>query len=32
MRLLDGGDHALTDFDQERPHVLDFLGLRSVPA
>ena len=27
MRLLDGGDHALTDFDQELPHILHFLGL-----
>jgi predicted esterase YcpF (UPF0227 family) len=24
MRLLDGGDHALTDFDQELPHILHF--------
>jgi uncharacterized protein len=27
MRLLDGGDHALTDFDEELPHILGFLGL-----
>ena len=27
MRLIEGGDHALTDFDQELPHVLRFLGL-----
>jgi len=28
MRLLEHGDHALTDFDEELPHVLAFLGLR----
>jgi predicted esterase YcpF (UPF0227 family) len=28
MRLLEHGDHALTDFDEELPHVLTFLGLR----
>jgi hypothetical protein len=22
------GDHALTDFNQELPHILSFLGLR----
>jgi uncharacterized protein len=27
MRLLDGGDHALSDFDAELPHALRFLGL-----
>ncbi len=27
MRLLDGGDHALTHFDDELPHILGFLGL-----
>ena len=26
-RLLDGGDHALTAFDEELPYILDFLGL-----
>jgi uncharacterized protein len=28
MRLLDGGDHALTDFNEELPRALAFLGLR----
>jgi predicted esterase YcpF (UPF0227 family) len=27
MRLLDGGDHALSDFDEQLPHILSFLGL-----
>jgi len=27
MRLIDGGDHALTAFDEELPHILRFLGL-----
>jgi uncharacterized protein len=27
MRLLDGGDHALSAFDEELPHILHFLGL-----
>jgi predicted esterase YcpF (UPF0227 family) len=27
MRLRDGGDHALTDFDEELPHIVAFLGL-----
>jgi uncharacterized protein len=27
MRLLEGGDHALSDFDQQLPHLLRFLGL-----
>ena len=27
MRLLDGGDHALSDFEQHLPFVLSFLGL-----
>jgi uncharacterized protein len=27
MRLLDGGDHALSDFDEHLPAVLAFLGL-----
>jgi predicted esterase YcpF (UPF0227 family) len=29
MRLREGGDHALTDFDEELPHILEFLGLAS---
>ena len=28
MRLLDGSDHALSDFDRHLPFVLDFLRLR----
>jgi predicted esterase YcpF (UPF0227 family) len=28
MRLLEGGDHALTDFDKHLPHILSFLRLR----
>jgi predicted esterase YcpF (UPF0227 family) len=28
MRLLDDGDHALSDFDAHLPALLDFLGLR----
>ena len=28
IRLLEGGDHALSDFDSELPHVLGFLGLQ----
>jgi len=27
MRLREGGDHALTEFDEELPQVLSFLGL-----
>lgn len=27
LRLLEGGDHALSDFDAHLPHVLRFLGL-----
>ncbi len=27
IRLLEGGDHALSDFDNHLPHILDFLGL-----
>jgi uncharacterized protein len=27
MRLLEGGDHALSAFDEELPHILSFLGL-----
>jgi uncharacterized protein len=29
MRLREGGDHAPTDFDEELPHILGFLGLAS---
>ena len=32
MRLLDGSDHALTDFDDQMPEVLAFLGLAAPPA
>ena len=28
IKLLDGGDHALSDFAQHLPDVVDFLGLR----
>ncbi|MCY7369638.1 MAG: alpha/beta fold hydrolase [Polaromonas sp.] len=28
LRLLEGGDHALSDFDEHLPAILDFLGLR----
>ena len=28
IRLLEGGDHALSDFDQHLPELLSFLGLR----
>lgn len=28
LRLLEGGDHALSDFDQHLPHILSFLQLR----
>jgi len=28
VRLLEGGDHALSDFDTELPHLLGFLGLQ----
>ena len=27
LRLLEGGDHALTDFDEHLPHILRFLQL-----
>ena len=27
LRLLDGGDHALSDFDQHLPHIIKFLQL-----
>jgi predicted esterase YcpF (UPF0227 family) len=26
LRLLEGGDHALSDFPHELPHILRFLG------
>lgn len=29
IRLLEGGDHALSDFDEHLPHLLGFLGLRA---
>lgn len=29
LRLLEGGDHALSDFDDHLPAVVDFLGLTS---
>jgi hypothetical protein len=32
MRLLEGGDHALSDFDAHLSTLLDFLGLRQSPA
>ncbi len=28
IKLLEGGDHALSDFDKHLPEVIDFLGLR----
>jgi predicted esterase YcpF (UPF0227 family) len=28
QRLLEAGDHALSDFDAHLPHVLAFLGLQ----
>jgi len=31
IRLLEGSDHALSDFEQQLPFVLDFLGLPSRP-
>jgi predicted esterase YcpF (UPF0227 family) len=31
MRLLEGSDHALTDFDEQMPEVLAFLGLAAKP-
>jgi hypothetical protein len=27
IRLLEGGDHALSDFDAHLPEIVDFLGL-----
>ena len=30
IRLLEGGDHALTDFDRQMPEVLEFLGLAAA--
>ena len=32
MRLLDSGDHALSDFDAHLPHLLHFLHLAGPPA
>jgi predicted esterase YcpF (UPF0227 family) len=32
MRLLEGSDHALSDFDVQLPVLLDALGLRQSPA
>jgi predicted esterase YcpF (UPF0227 family) len=32
MRVLEGGDHALTEFDAQMPEVLAFLGLAAAPA
>ena len=32
MRMLDGSDHALSDFDDQMPEVLAFLGLAAPPA
>ncbi len=29
LRLLEGGDHALSDFDEHLPHILRFLNLSS---
>jgi uncharacterized protein len=31
IRLLEGGDHALSDFDAHLPAVIDFLGLQPAP-
>ena len=31
MRLLEGGDHALSDFDDHLPAIVDFLGLAPCP-
>ena len=30
IKLLDGGDHALSDFDCHLPDIVDFLGLRAT--
>lgn len=32
IRLLEGGDHAISDFDEHLPFVLDFLQLSSDPS
>ncbi len=32
MRLLEGSDHALSDFDAQMPEVLSFLGLATAPS
>ncbi len=31
LRIVEGSDHALTDFDTHLPHLLHFLGLASSP-
>jgi predicted esterase YcpF (UPF0227 family) len=31
LRIVEGGDHALTDFDTHLPHLLHFLGLAPSP-
>ena len=31
LRLLEGSDHALSDFDEQLPHILDFLHLGERP-
>lgn len=31
IRLLEGGDHALSDFDAHLPAIIDFLGLQPAP-
>jgi uncharacterized protein len=31
LRIVEGSDHALTDFDTHLPHLLHFLGLAPSP-
>jgi uncharacterized protein len=31
LRIVEGSDHALSDFDDHLPHVLDFLGIGPTP-
>ena len=31
LRIVEGSDHALSDFDEHLPHVLHFLGLGPTP-
>lgn len=31
IKLLEGGDHALSDFDAHLPDIVDFLGLQPAP-